>query len=255
MRRLERIFRKDGKTVIVAIDHGMALSVNPALDNIELVLRQVIEGGADALLLPYGLACKYEDILRDVAVIVRMDGGTTQLGPNVDGPSLLLSIEDVLRIGADGVVCNGMPGTVYEEKTLENLSLLASEGKKWGIPVIAEMLPGGFGPEPPKTVENILLSAHIGCELGADIIKTNYAGTPEEFKKVIQASYQPVVILGGEKTKDLNDLFECIENAMSVGAAGVAIGRNVWKHSDPKAVVEALVDLVHGGKAASEIVL
>ncbi|MFA7129689.1 MAG: fructose-bisphosphate aldolase [Sphaerochaeta sp.] len=255
MRRMDRIFRKDGKTVIVAIDHGMSLSVNPALNDLEHILQQIIAGGADALLLPYGVACKYEDILRDVAVIIRMDGGTSQLGSNVEGPSLLFSMEDVLRIGADGVACMGFPGTSFEQKTIENLSLLASEGKQWGIPVLSEMLPGGFGSEPPKTVENLCLAVHIGCDHGANIIKTTYAGTREEFKKVIDASYQPVVILGGEKTKDLKDLFECIENAISAGAAGVAIGRNVWKHPDPKAVVEALVKLVHEGKAAKDIVL
>ena len=60
-------------------------------------------------------------------------------------------------------------------------------------------------------------------------------------------------MLGGEKTSELPALFECIEKAVSVGAAGVAIGRNVWKHADPEAVTRALVDLVHNGKKASEI--
>ena len=97
------------------------------------------------------------------------------------------------------------------------------------------------------------MAARTGCEYGASIIKTTFTGTPEEFRGVIEASYQPVVVLGGEKTSQLSDLFVCIEQAISVGAAGVAIGRNVWKHPDPEAVTRALVDLVHNGKRAADI--
>ena len=93
----------------------------------------------------------------------------------------------------------------------------------------------------------------IGCEYGASIIKTYYAGTVEEYKKVVAASYQPVIVLGGEKTPDLNSLFVSIENAMAAGAKGVAIGRNVWKHDDPEKFTRALVDLVHNGAKASDI--
>ena len=39
MRRLGRIFRADGKTVIAAMDHGMGLNVNPALDKTGEILE------------------------------------------------------------------------------------------------------------------------------------------------------------------------------------------------------------------------
>ncbi len=253
MRRLDRIFRPDGRTVVVAMDHGMGLHVNPELDETGEILRKVIAGGADAVLVTYGIARAFEKILRDVAVIVRVDGGGSQLGDGTNGPSLLYTVEDALRLGADGVVCMGFPGTPYEHETMRTLTEIVSEAHSWNVPVIAEMLPGGFGPTPPKTVENLRLAARTGCEYGADIIKTTFAGTPEEFKKVIDASYQPVIVLGGEKTTDLRGLFVCVEQAISVGSAGVAIGRNVWKHSSPDKVTAALVDIVHHGKKASDI--
>jgi len=40
---------------------------------------------------------------------------------------------------------------------------------------------------------------------------------------------------------------------MEAGAKGVAIGRNVWKHSDPGAVTAALVEIVHNDRSASEV--
>ena len=253
MRRLSRIFKNDGKTVVVAMDHGAGLSVNPALDNLGDVIDQVVAGGADAILTTYGVATTYADKLKDVGLILRMDGGSSILYDGTENSRILYTVEDALRIGADAMACMGVPGAPYEYDSMKNVAQLASEGRKWGLPLMAEMLPGGFDPSVPNTVENLVLTSRIGCEYGASIIKTYYAGTVEEYKKVVAASYQPVIVLGGEKTPDLNSLFVSIENAMAAGAKGVAIGRNVWKHDDPEKFTRALVDLVHNGAKASDI--
>ncbi len=252
MRRLNRIFQQDGKTVIVAMDHGMGLPVNPTLDDTGAVIRAIVKGGADAILTTYGVAKRFANELKDVALILRVDGGGSALGADAC-PDLLYTIEDALRIGADAVAAMGFPGTPYEHKNLTTLADLCRQGDVWGMPVIAETLPGGFGNAVEKSVANLTLAARYGCECGASIIKTAYNGTPEEFKRVIDASFAPVVVLGGEKANGLSGLFSCIEDALSVGAAGVAIGRNVWKHKDPEAVTRALVDLVHNGKKAAEL--
>ena len=256
MKRMNRIFKPDGKTVIIAMDHGMGMNVNPALDETEAKLKAIVRGGADAILTTFGIMQKYGHILQDVAVILRADGGYSSLPSEAGGhPRLLFSVEDALRLGADAVVCNGFPGTPNEQDCMKNVAELARQGAEWQVPVMAEMLPGGFGKLVPWNVDNIRLAARTGCEYGANIIKTTFAGTPEEYKQVVDASYQPVVILGGEATKDLAGLFDCIENAMTIGVAGVAIGRNVWNHPDPEAVTRALVDLVHNGAKASDIKL
>lgn len=252
-RRLSRIFKADGRTVIVAMDHGMGLCVNPALDRTGEILRAIVAGGADAVLTTYGVACKYQEELKDVGLILRMDGGGSCLNSDDECPDLLYSIEDALKIGADAVACMGFPGAAYEHRCMRNVAELSAAGRAWGVPVMAEMLPGGFSSAIPNSVDNLALTARTGCEYGASIIKTSFNGTPEEFKRVISASYQPVVVLGGEKTGDLASLFACLESAVSVGAAGVAIGRNVWKHADPEKVTRALVDLVHGGKKAADM--
>ena len=253
MRRMRRILKPDSKTVIVAFDHGQSLSVNPALDDTGKVLERVVRGGADAVIVTYGIACKYADILQDVGVIVRMDGGGSKFTKRDTFPRLLYSIEDVLKIGVDAMVCMGFPGVTYEQECMENLSHLAALGREWGLPLIAEMLPGGFGSTPEKSVDNLVLGARVGCEYGAHMIKTQYAGTQEEFRRVVQASYQPVVVLGGEHADDLGSLFGCIEKAMQAGAAGVAIGRNVWNRENAQEVTQALCALVHGGAKANTL--
>lgn len=254
MKRLRRIFKGDGRTVIIAMDHGMGMQVNPALDDTGEKLRAIVRGGADAVLVSYGIAQAYADILEDVGVILRADGGYSSLPGQASGhPRLLYGMQDALRVGADAVACNGFPGTPSEQDCMKNLAELARQGAEWNVPVMAEMLPGGFGKVVPHSPENVRLAARTGCEYGASIIKTTFAGTPEEFKQVVDASYRPVVVLGGEAAKDISGLFTVIEQAISVGAKGVAIGRNVWNHKDPEAVTRALVALVHGNAKAADI--
>ncbi len=76
-------------------------------------------------------------------------------------------------------------------------------------------------------------------------------------RAALPSCYRPVVVLGGEKVKDERDMLQAIADALECGATGVAIGRNVWQHSNPGGVCRALVELVHGSgrieKALKEI--
>jgi DhnA family fructose-bisphosphate aldolase class Ia len=115
------------------------------------------------------------------------------------------------------------------------------------------MLPGGFEGTVEHSVENVRLAARIGSEHGAQIIKTTFTGSVEEFKSVVEGSFSPVIVLGGAHKKDLTGLMEVIEHAMEAGAAGVAIGRNVWNHPHPDRVTRAIVHIVHEGKKAADV--
>jgi len=65
-------------------------------------------------------------------------------------------------------------------RTLNYLAKTSAEAHKWHVPVLAEMLPGGFVKRELHTPENIAMAARIGVELGADIIKTDY---PKDFNQ------------------------------------------------------------------------
>lgn len=252
MRRLGNIFKEDKKSVIVALDHGLSMNVLPGLNNTSGILSSIVKGGVDAVLCGYGMARNYVEELKGSGLILRMDGGNSELSSFKTG-NRILDPEDALRNGADCLACMGFPGADNEIDTLRTISELSAEAHSWGMPVLAEMLPGAFSLEPAKTVETIRLASRIGAELGADIIKTSFVGTVSEFRTIVEGCFKPVIVLGGAKVKDLNDLFVVIEKAMEAGASGVAIGRNVWKHPDPEALTAAFVELVHQGKRAVEV--
>jgi DhnA family fructose-bisphosphate aldolase class Ia len=243
--RLNRILAADGRTVIAALDHGIA-GVTPlaALARPSQILSQVISGGADAILTTPGIARECAQELGKIGLIVRADSGATALTARWHEMGHMLPVEDALALGADGIAAMGIVGTDGEGQSLRGLGRLAAECERHGLVLLAEMLPGGFD-APQVSVEDIAAAARIGADLGADLIKIRYGGTPETFRAVTECCYRPIVILGGSKQSP-PQLLDQVRGALAAGAVGVAVGRNIWQSPDPAAITRELAHAVHG---------
>ncbi len=242
-RRLNRIFRPSGRALIVAMDHGLLAGPSRGLEDPAELITRIVAGGADAVLTSYGIARHFARQLAPLGLILRVDGWATSLGKaDFLGP-LFYQIEDALRLGADALALNGFPGIPHERTSLENIARAAGLAHPWGLPVMAEMVPGGFesGPE-WRTVDNIALAVRVAAELGADFVKTPYVAG---FERVINTCYVPVVILGGAKRDSEQAMLADIKAAVDAGAAGVAIGRNIFQADDPAAMTAALSAIIH----------
>ncbi|RKX77851.1 MAG: deoxyribose-phosphate aldolase [Spirochaetes bacterium] len=183
------------------------------------------------------------------AFIVAMDHGTNA-GATRGLEDPLPVIESIEEGGADAVIVNGGPGKGVEEVTFKNIASAVAFGEDAGIPVVGEISPGGFDSTPEmRTLENIVPGARIASELGVDVIKTIYK---PGFRRVIEGCFVPVVVLGGERRGDEKDFLDSIRDAMDSGAAGVAIGRNVWGAAEPLKMAKALSALIHDNASAEE---
>jgi DhnA family fructose-bisphosphate aldolase class Ia len=249
-RRLNRILAPDGKALIVAMDHG-AIQGPKGLERPGEVIRQVIAGGADAILTTYGIARSFARELAPVGLILRTDGGQSTIGPDISDSAPLFSVDDALALGADGVIANAGPGHRNEIRHMEWLSSLASDCDRWGLVLVAEMMPGGFdsGPE-YRTLANHQLAARFGSEYGADLLKTPYC---DSFEEVVSSCYTPIVVPGGSKMTE-EQLLTMVADAVQAGAVGCAVGRNIWGAADPAKMCQALAAVIHGGASASEAV-
>ena len=241
-RRLHHIFQSDGRSLIVAFDHGLIDGPAQGMEQPAAVLRQIAAGGADAILTSYGTALRFAREIARLGLILRLDGGGTKLGKMGPG-SQFYRIEDALRLGADAVAVSAFPGAAEEEATLRTLARVTSEAHAWGMPVMAEMVPGGFdsGPE-YRSAESIAIAARVAAELGADWVKIPYS---DGFERVTETCYVPAVILGGAKKGDERLMLETIRRALDAGAVGVAIGRNIFQAPNPQAMTAAIAALIH----------
>jgi DhnA family fructose-bisphosphate aldolase class Ia len=244
--RARRVFGSDGRSVIVALDHAAFLGPLPGLDAPGELIASVAEAGADAVLTSYGVARAFGGCLGRMGLILRADGGSTTRNPRPADMRRAFSAAEALRLGADAVVCMGMVGFPEEASSLRVLTELVNDCAPWGLPVLAEMLAAGKNGG-HATAADIGYAVRVGIELGADWIKTSYAGPAVDYAAALRGCYRPVVVLGGSKADSDVALLESIAEAIDAGASGVAIGRNIWQHANPGGLTRALVALAHGG--------
>ncbi|MBN1538308.1 MAG: hypothetical protein JW908_16345 [Anaerolineales bacterium] len=249
--RMRRLFGENGRTVIIAFDHAAFMGPMRGLEDPGSLLDSIRNTGINAVLTTQGIARSFATRFGSLGLLLRADGGSSMRNPQMGDIHRIVSVEDAVRLGADAVVCMGMIGFPEETSSLLNLTELVSQAAVWNMPVMAEMLVKASENKEP-TAEDIGFAMRVGVELGADIIKTPFAGPMEQYRKQMAACYRPVVVLGGAKVDDESGLLTSVAKALEAGASGVAIGRNVWQHGNPTGMCRALVALVHGGASVAQ---
>ncbi len=245
--RMSSIFRRStGRTVIVALDHGGIAGPIAGIEKPAEVVRACREGGADAILATRGIvAASQGEWDRGMSVILRLSGGFTVLGGKFE-EEIISSPETALLFGAAAAAVTVKFGHEREGEFTRQASLVADSCERWGLPLMVEAM--AKGKEMKSADPNgILLAARAAQEIGADIVKTCYTGDTDSFRRVVEGCPAPIVVLGGEKSDGLEQIFAEVHASLLAGAKGVAIGRNIWQHGRTKIMVEAMVGIVHEG--------
>jgi len=232
------------------MDHGVSVGPIEGLVKMTEIIEKVRQGGANAVILHKGIVKNC--FQGDIGLILHLSGSTTA-GPDVNNKVLLASVEEAIRLGADGVSVHVNIGAEEEPEMLRDLGQVAEICERWRMPLLAMMYPRGEKIDSEHNVKWVKMAARIGAELGADIIKTNYTGDVESFREVVEGCPVPVVIAGGPKMGSDKELLEMVSGAMKAGAKGISIGRNVFQHKNPDMMVKALAKIVHQGKSVEEV--
>jgi DhnA family fructose-bisphosphate aldolase class Ia len=235
--RMRRLFGVDGRLLLVAMDH--AAFMGPA-DGLDLdTMCAVVRAGADAVMTTYGTARRAASdpaVLGQAALVLSLD---------VHAPQPEEQVLNAVRLGADSVKVLAASGDRAQWTALQRYALSC---ERWGMPLQAEVIPGGFDQPDQHTPRNIANVCRQAAEMGADYVKTLYTGDVESMRRVVQGATVPVLILGGDRVADDDDdvaLVRQVQEALSSGVAGVAFGRNIWSHPDPAAITARLVEVVH----------
>ena len=244
--RLKRI-STDGRYLVVPMDHGITMGAVKGLADIESTIDAVTRGGADAVLTQKGIAPRVHESKNDAGFVVHLNGSTT-IGPDEDDKRITGTVEDAVRLGADAVSFHINVGSQYEPEQISDLGEVTTAAAEYGMPVLAMSYARGpdtrDASDPTGYAEDLAHAVRLAEELGADVIKTSYSGTPETFERVIDATRRPVIIAGGSKGTDTETL-KMVAGAMSAGAAGVSMGRSIFQHEKPRAITEGIAAVIH----------
>ena len=199
-------------------------------------------GGANALLVSPGVARAIEPILEPEIGIVLRVSISLGLAPEAKQETPVATVETALRLDADAVAVSIFFGRGQEIVTMRFLGELTERCNRYGMPVLAEMMPAMDDAYDPTAIAH---AARIGFEMGADIIKTNYCGEVAAFKHVVASSPVPIVVAGGPRKPDGSDgTLQMVREIVEARAAGVAIGRRVWQAENPESVVRAMYQIL-----------
>jgi fructose-bisphosphate aldolase/2-amino-3,7-dideoxy-D-threo-hept-6-ulosonate synthase len=248
-RRLRRIFRDDNRTVIVPMDHGVTIGPVKGLVNMQNILSKLLLGDVDAVIINRGIAKRVDT--GNAGLIVHLSGISIHC-PDPDNKVQICSVSDAVRLGADAVSVHVNIGAKQEAHMLSTLGKVACECDNYGIPLLAMMYPRGPNIKDSHRMESVAHAARLGAELGADIIKTNYTGDIESFKKVVSSCPVPVIIAGGPKVGTSRDILQMVKDSIDAGGAGLSIGRNVFQYENPTKMIKAFSTIVHNNGSVSE---
>ena len=245
--RMSKIIQPDtGRAVMLALDHGYFLGPTNKLEIPRDTINPLLPY-ADSIMLTRGVLRNCVSPESCANVVLRVSGGTSIIGPYLENEGITTTFEEAIRLNATGVGISVFIGTKFEKQTLLGLAELVNQGEKYGIPVLGIT---AVGKELEKRDSRYLaLCCRICAELGSHIVKTYYC---KNFEKVTTSCPVPIVIAGGPKLETELDVFRMTYDAIQKGAVGVDMGRNIWQHDYPVAMIKAIRGIAHENLKPSE---
>lgn len=263
-KRMWNIFKGRSKCVIVPFDDNLISGITTDISYGEKI-RTVVESKPDAILAykgTCGLICD-----NSISRIVNISASTV-ISKHTN-KVLVSSVKEALTLGADAVAVHINISSRYESEMLSQTGRVSEICDEYGMPLFVLAYPRKENIDESGTVsdDNYLLLKNrnpdeytqlvckcvkIAFELGADIIKTQYTGSEDSFRKVVEAANGVPVVIAGGAYMDIDDLFAMVYDATSAGAAGVSIGRNVINRADSNRIVLAIKKLLFNGFSLDE---
>jgi 3-hydroxy-5-phosphonooxypentane-2,4-dione thiolase len=244
--RLSRIIRpEDGRTVMLAVDHGYFLGPTSGLEcptNTVVPLAPY----ADTLMLTRGMLRTCIPSTVDTPIVLRVSGANSVLDDDLSNETIITDIEEVIRLNAAGMALSVFVGAPHQHQTIKNLASLIDLGERYGIPVIAVT---AVGKDMVRDARYLALASRIAAEMGAHIVKTYYV--EDGFEKITGTCPVPVVMAGGKKLPE-REALQMTYNAIDRGASGVDMGRNIFQSDSPIGMIKAVRAVVHGGASVDD---
>ena len=236
--RLARIFNPaSGRTVMLAIDHGYFQGPTTGLERVDLNIVPLLPY-ANALMLTRGILRSTIPPSFTNGVVLRATGGPSIL-KELSNENIAVDVEDAARLNVSAMAVQVFVGGEYETQSIHNLTRLVDAGLRYGIATLGVT---AVGKDMVRNAKYFRLACRMCAELGAQVVKTYYVA--EGFETITASCPVPVVMAGGKKLPEI-DALTMAYRAVSEGAAGVDMGRNIFQADAPIAMITAVNKVVH----------
>ena len=243
--RLSRIIQpRDGRTVMLAVDHGYFQGPTTGLVDAAGCIGPLVDL-ADTLMLTRGILRTCVDSSISTPIVLRVSGGNSVLEDDLSNETIITSVEECIRLNAAGMALSIFVGSEHQQQTIANLAKLVDEGERYGIPVLAVT---AVGKEMVRDSRYLGLATRIAAEMGAHIVKTYLC---DDFERVVAGCPVPIVVAGGKKLAE-RDALQLTFDSIAGGASGVDMGRNIFQSDSPVGMIKAVRAIVHSGASVDD---
>ncbi|HWB38887.1 MAG TPA: hypothetical protein VG604_01480 [Candidatus Saccharimonadales bacterium] len=230
---------ESGHSLIVALDDSAISGPEGQLRDMGAAISLARSAGANAVLGFAGMFRHFKGEIGDTAGILNLTLSTE--GPNHLRKVLVGRVGQAYDLGVKTVSVHVNMTSPFEPEMLGILGQVVTEAGD-DLDVLAHVYPRAITPtgvethyddlkkrHPEKYAKMVRHGARVAADLGADIIKVPYTGSPETFATVVESGYGlPIIVAGGPKTRR-SELLDSVSGAMQAGARGAAIGRNFFQ--------------------------
>lgn len=245
--RLRRLFRHHpDRLMIVPLDHSISDGpVVPRGSSMDQLAGQLADSGVDAVVVHKGTLRHIRHTRFTAMSLVVHLSASTGHAPDPDAKYLVTGVEEALRLGADAVSVHVNLGSLDERRQISDLGRVAEACDRWNVPLLAMMYPRGPKITDPCDPGLVAHAAILAADLGADLVKTPYVGSVERMAEVTGSCPVPMIVAGGPHRNTEVEIVDFVRDALLGGAAGVAMGRNVFQSPEPRALAGMVAGLVH----------
>lgn len=243
--RMRRLFpNAERKLFSVPLDHSVTMGPIEGLEQLAPVAKDLQEGGVDLLIVTKGAVREVAPVLAPETRLGVHVSASTGLGTSVNRKVLVGTAEEAVGLGADLLSVQVNFGVPEEPEMLRDLGEAADQCRRLGLPLLCMAYvkkPSGGTPD------ELRHAARAAADTGADIVKTSYPGSKEEFRKLCATTPVPVLIGGGVRVEPEEAFLSIVREAMSAGGAGICIGRNLFQRRPLVPLARSLSKLLHAG--------
>lgn len=237
-----------GKAIFLAYDQGLEHGPSDFNDknvNPKYIIDIAKKGKYNGIVFQKGIAEKYHKEIKQskIPLIVKLNG-KTNLFKGEPISRQLCTVKEALKLGAMAVGYTIYIGSDYEDEMFQEFENIQREAHKNKIPVIVWIYPRGKSIKNKSKKELMVYAARVGLEIGADMIKLQYFGKINDLKWAVKSAGKTKVLIAGGEKKDEKEFLKDIQEIMSAGCVGLAVGRNIWQSPNPIEITKKIKKII-----------
>jgi DhnA family fructose-bisphosphate aldolase class Ia len=242
--RMRRLFPNAQRRLFsVPLDHAFSMGPIDGLEELAPLVRELQDGGADLLIVSKGAVREVAPVLSPSTLLGVHVSASTSLGPGSNHKRLVGTAAEAMSLGADVLSVQVNFGVPEEGDMLTDLGTAADQCRQLGLPLLCMAYVKKANGGSPDELRH---AARAAADLGADIVKTSYPGSAEEYAKLCRTTPVPVLIGGGVRLDDEAAFLRVVEDSLRAGGAGICIGRNLFQRKPLVPLARRIAGILHG---------